>query len=108
MGERLCYIDRPQWFWILLTLSLLLLGVLDATLTHYELAFGLAREANPIMRWWIDTIGASGAWVLKIAITCVGCWILLAHVRWLFGVIGMLSLNAYYVVLLGLHLVTLA
>ncbi len=99
-----CYVDRPGLGWVLAAMVLLVAGIADAWLTHFGITQHLASEANPVIRTLYYGIGPSLTWSLKIAITLVGVWLLLAHRRWPMATAGLLLLAIYYLVIFALHM----
>lgn len=97
------YVDRytrREWT---LALGILVLSLLDLVLTLQYLDLG-GEEANPIMRWALDS-GRETFAVAKIALTLAGAVFLLLHARFR-GVRAALEvLFLLYVVLIGYHAV---
>ncbi len=98
------YVDRPGVVWILLAVVVLVAGIVDAWLTHFGLVHKLTTEANPVMRVLYSRIGPSLTWSIKIGLTILGAWLLLAHRRWPLATLGLILLTVYYLTIFAMHI----
>ena len=62
--DELASVERELWLVVAVTL------VADVWLTHLGLQYGL-REANPVMRWLIETFGIAALAATKLGILAV-------------------------------------
>lgn len=84
-----------------------LAGLLDTGLSHWEIASGLAVEANPLVSWLIEGHGWSAYWLVKCTMLLAGCGVL--HARRAHGLaqMGLVLVAAVYVLVLAHHAVGL-
>lgn len=68
-----------------MAVSVIILSLLDAVLTHRHLATGWAFEANPIMRAVINAGGMPAFYVVKGFLTLTAIAIIVLHKEWKFG-----------------------
>ena len=77
------YVDRYPTRWLLVTLAILLLCCLDAFFTLMLIYKGIAEEANPVMRYFMEE-DIFTFMVVKYLFTTVGLIVLLAHKNFIF------------------------
>ena len=68
-----------------MAVSVIILSLLDAVLTHQHLAAGWAFEANPIMKAVIDAGGMPAFYAVKGFLTLAAVAIIMLHKEWKFG-----------------------
>ena len=68
-----------------MAVSVIIMSLLDAALTHQHLATGMAFEANPIMRAVIDAGGMPAFYLVKAFLTLAAIGIIMLHEEWKFG-----------------------
>lgn len=97
--------DSRTW---LVAVSVILLSLMDALLTHRHLMQGSARELNPIMDAAIEIGGMPAFFGIKGLLTVIAVSVIMLHKEWSFGKIAariclwayiLLSLYHIYLVL---------
>lgn len=68
-----------------MAVSVIVLSLLDAVLTHQHLASGSAFEANPIMQAVIHAGGMPAFYAVKGFLTVTAIAIIMLHKEWRFG-----------------------
>jgi hypothetical protein len=88
---------------IILFALLMIFNVADAGITHSVLSDGIASEANPTMRWIMDTFGMHTALLVIKPILCAICgWVLVMGVG-SFSIISLAACVAFYGALTGYY-----
>lgn len=85
----------------------LLAGALDTGLSHWEIATGLAVEANPLVSWVIEEHGWSTYWLVKCSMLFTGCGVLHTYRDHGLAQMGLVLASVVYVLVLAHHAVGL-
>ena len=96
------YVDCVAPRGVVLALIVLVASALDAWLTLGHLQRG-GGEANPVMAF-VLTYGESPFVTVKMAITCVGAWLLAAHQYFPLAWQGLHAMAMIYLLLMGFYI----
>jgi hypothetical protein len=102
-----CYVDRYDCQSWVVSISVLILSLVDAVLTRMHLVQGTAIEANPIMRELIDHGGFPLFYVAKATMTFFPVVVILIHKEWPLGRFAAQLCLLAYILLTGYHLILL-
>jgi hypothetical protein len=84
-------------------LFILVAGLIDTGLSHWEISTGLALEANPLVLCLLDRGGWETYWTVKCAVLFLGCGILRRYRAHGLSQVGSIIVASIYVLVLAWH-----